>query len=73
MDAPAPGQRTTDLNARAASDGDPAEDAAGAVRIALLPTTAPPASSSPGTEPLCRGRRLPGRGTVSYWGSSRMP
>ncbi len=38
--APAPGLRRTDLNATAASDGDPAE-AAGAVRLALLPDDGP--------------------------------
>jgi NAD(P)-dependent dehydrogenase (short-subunit alcohol dehydrogenase family) len=38
----APGLRRTDLNARAAaSDGDPAEAAAGAVRLALLPDDGP--------------------------------
>ena len=38
VNALAPGLRRTDLNARAAaSEGDPAEAAAGAVRLALLP------------------------------------
>jgi NAD(P)-dependent dehydrogenase (short-subunit alcohol dehydrogenase family) len=38
----APGLRRTDLNATAAaSDGDPAEAAAGAVRLALLPDDGP--------------------------------
>ncbi|MGW5697723.1 SDR family oxidoreductase [Streptomyces asiaticus] len=42
VNALAPGLRRTDLNARAAgSDGDPAEGAAGAVRLALLPDTGP--------------------------------
>ncbi|MDP9615017.1 MULTISPECIES: SDR family oxidoreductase [Streptomyces] len=42
VNALAPGLRSTDLNARAAaSDGDPAEGAAGAVRLALLPDTGP--------------------------------
>ncbi|MEU0091328.1 hypothetical protein [Kribbella sp. NPDC006257] len=39
----APGRRRTELNARAAAtvDGDPAEAAAGAVRLALLPADGP--------------------------------
>ena len=42
VNALAPGLRRTDLNARAAaSDGDPAEAAAGAVRLALLPDDGP--------------------------------
>jgi NAD(P)-dependent dehydrogenase (short-subunit alcohol dehydrogenase family) len=42
VNALAPGLRATDLNARAAaSDGDPAEAAAGAVRLALLPDDGP--------------------------------
>ncbi|MGP3939078.1 SDR family oxidoreductase [Streptomyces sp. 6N106] len=42
VNALAPGLRRTDLNVRAAeSDGDPAEAAAGAVRLALLPDTGP--------------------------------
>jgi NAD(P)-dependent dehydrogenase (short-subunit alcohol dehydrogenase family) len=42
VNAMAPGLRRTDLNDRAAiSDGDPAEAAAGAVRLALLPDDAP--------------------------------
>ncbi len=42
VNALAPGLRATDLNARAAaSDGDPAEGAAGAVRLALLPDDGP--------------------------------
>ena len=42
VNALAPGLRTTELNARAAaSDGDPAEAAAGAVRLALLPDDGP--------------------------------
>ncbi len=42
VNALAPGLRRTDLNPRAAaSDGDPAEAAAGAVRLALLPDDAP--------------------------------
>ena len=44
VNALAPGLRRTDLNARAsASDGDPAEAAAGAVRLALLPDDGPTA------------------------------
>src|SRR5205807_7581495 len=42
VNALAPGLRRTDLNASAAaSDGDPAEAAAGAVRLALLPDDGP--------------------------------
>ncbi|WP_127360634.1 SDR family oxidoreductase [Actinacidiphila soli] len=42
VNALAPGLRATDLNARAAaSSGDPAEGAAGAVRLALLPDDGP--------------------------------
>ena len=42
VNALAPGLRKTDLNARAAaSGGDPAEAAAGAVRLALLPDDGP--------------------------------
>ncbi|HEY2671032.1 MAG TPA: SDR family oxidoreductase [Rugosimonospora sp.] len=42
VNALAPGLRRTDLNPRAAaSDGDPAEAAAGAVRLALLPDDGP--------------------------------
>lgn len=42
VNAMAPGLRRTDLNATAAaSDGDPAEAAAGAVRLALLPDDGP--------------------------------
>lgn len=42
VNALAPGLRATDLNARAAaSDGDPAEGAAGAVGLALLPDDGP--------------------------------
>jgi len=42
VNALAPGLRATDLNARAAaSDGDPAEAAIGAVRLALLPDDGP--------------------------------
>jgi NAD(P)-dependent dehydrogenase (short-subunit alcohol dehydrogenase family) len=42
VNALAPGLRRTDLNAAAASsDGDPAEAAAGAVRLALLPDEGP--------------------------------
>ncbi|GAA4556548.1 SDR family oxidoreductase [Planotetraspora kaengkrachanensis] len=42
VNALAPGLRRTDLNATAvASDGDPAEAAAGAVRLALLPDEGP--------------------------------
>jgi NAD(P)-dependent dehydrogenase (short-subunit alcohol dehydrogenase family) len=42
VNALAPGLRRTGLNARAAaSDGDPAEAAAGAVRLALLPDDGP--------------------------------
>jgi NAD(P)-dependent dehydrogenase (short-subunit alcohol dehydrogenase family) len=42
VNALAPGLRATDLNARAAaSDGDPAEGAAGAVSLALLPDDGP--------------------------------
>ncbi len=42
LNAPAPGLRRTGLNATAAaSGGDPAEAAAGAVRLALLPDDGP--------------------------------
>jgi NAD(P)-dependent dehydrogenase (short-subunit alcohol dehydrogenase family) len=42
VNALAPGLRRTDLNATAAaSDGDPAEAAAGAIRLALLPDDGP--------------------------------
>jgi NAD(P)-dependent dehydrogenase (short-subunit alcohol dehydrogenase family) len=42
VNALAPGLRRTDLNERAAAaDGDPAEAAAGAVRLALLPDDGP--------------------------------
>jgi NAD(P)-dependent dehydrogenase (short-subunit alcohol dehydrogenase family) len=42
VNALAPGLRRTDLNASAAaSDGDPAEAAAGAIRLALLPDDGP--------------------------------
>jgi NAD(P)-dependent dehydrogenase (short-subunit alcohol dehydrogenase family) len=42
VNALAPGLRRTDLNQRAASsEGDPAEAAAGAVRLALLPDDGP--------------------------------
>ncbi|MDT5042762.1 MAG: hypothetical protein QOE51_3747 [Actinoplanes sp.] len=42
VNALAPGLRSTDLNTRAAaSDGDPAIGAAGAVRLAMLPDDAP--------------------------------
>ena len=42
INALAPGLRRTDLNERAAaSDGDPAEAAAGAVQLALLPDDGP--------------------------------
>ena len=42
MNALAPGLRRTDLNATAAaSGGDPAEAAAGAIRLALLPDDGP--------------------------------
>jgi NAD(P)-dependent dehydrogenase (short-subunit alcohol dehydrogenase family) len=42
VNALAPGLRRTDLNERAAaSDGDPAEAAAGAVQLALLPDDGP--------------------------------
>jgi NAD(P)-dependent dehydrogenase (short-subunit alcohol dehydrogenase family) len=42
VNALAPGVRRTDLNtAAAASGGDPAEAAAGAVRLALLPDDGP--------------------------------
>ncbi len=42
VNALAPGLRTTDLNPRAAAaDGDPAEAARGAVRLALLPDDGP--------------------------------
>jgi NAD(P)-dependent dehydrogenase (short-subunit alcohol dehydrogenase family) len=42
VNALAPGLRATNLNARAASsDGDPAEAAAGALRLALLPDDGP--------------------------------
>ncbi|MFH9424616.1 SDR family oxidoreductase [Streptomyces sp. NPDC017529] len=37
----APGLRATDLNARAAAGGDPAEAAQGALRLALLPDDGP--------------------------------
>ena len=57
VNALAPGLRRTDLNATAAaSDGNPAEAAAGAIGLALLPkTTGPPASSSPQRGPRSRG------------------
>jgi NAD(P)-dependent dehydrogenase (short-subunit alcohol dehydrogenase family) len=58
LNALAPGLRATNLNARAAaSGGDPAEAAAGAVRVALLPTTGSPASSTHGTAPRSHGER----------------
>jgi NAD(P)-dependent dehydrogenase (short-subunit alcohol dehydrogenase family) len=41
VNALAPGLRRTGLNAAAASDGDPAEAASGAVRLALLPDDGP--------------------------------
>ena len=42
VNAVAPGLRATDLNPRAAASGaDPAEGAAGAVRLALLPDDGP--------------------------------
>ncbi|MFE7118104.1 SDR family oxidoreductase [Streptomyces sp. NPDC057654] len=41
VNALAPGLRATDLNARAAAGGDPAEAARGAVRLALLPEDGP--------------------------------
>ncbi|MFD5827522.1 SDR family oxidoreductase [Lentzea sp. NPDC060358] len=41
VNALAPGLRATDLNARAAAGGDPAEAAEGAVRLALLPDDGP--------------------------------
>jgi len=56
VNALAPGLRSTDLNERArASDGDPAEAAAGAVRLALLPADAP------------TGRFLSWDGTETPW------
>ncbi|MEU3755771.1 SDR family oxidoreductase [Streptomyces olivoreticuli] len=41
INALAPGLRATDLNARAAAGGDPAEAAQGALRLALLPDDGP--------------------------------
>jgi NAD(P)-dependent dehydrogenase (short-subunit alcohol dehydrogenase family) len=41
VNALAPGLRATNLNPRAAAGGDPAEAAAGAVRLALLPDDGP--------------------------------
>ncbi|TWV32557.1 SDR family oxidoreductase [Streptomyces misionensis] len=41
VNALAPGRRATDLSHRAASGGDPAEAAQGAVRLALLPDDGP--------------------------------
>ncbi|HTT30836.1 MAG TPA: SDR family NAD(P)-dependent oxidoreductase [Solirubrobacteraceae bacterium] len=41
VNALAPGLRATNLNAQAAAGGDPAEAAAGAVRLALLPDDGP--------------------------------
>ena len=41
VNALAPGLRRTDLNASAAAGGDPAEAAAGAIRLALLPDDGP--------------------------------
>ncbi|GAA0347506.1 SDR family oxidoreductase [Streptomyces blastmyceticus] len=41
VNALAPGLRATDLNARAAAGGDPAEAAQGALRLALLPDDGP--------------------------------
>ncbi|HEX7301783.1 SDR family oxidoreductase [Lentzea sp.] len=41
VNALAPGLRSTDLTARAAAGGDPAEAAEGAVRLALLPDDGP--------------------------------
>ncbi|CAM5524142.1 Short-chain dehydrogenase OS=Streptomyces antimycoticus OX=68175 GN=SSPO_088520 PE=3 SV=1 [Streptomyces antimycoticus] len=56
VNALAPGLRRTDLNARAAeSDGDPAEAAAGAVRLALLPDTGPTGGFFSGTARRCPG------------------
>ena len=56
VNAFAPGLRRTDLNERAAaSDGDPAEAAAGAVRLALLPADGP------------RGWFFSWDGTVAPW------
>jgi NAD(P)-dependent dehydrogenase (short-subunit alcohol dehydrogenase family) len=50
VNALAPGLRGTGLNGTAAaSDGDPAKAAAGAVRLALLPDDGPSGNSSPGT------------------------
>jgi NAD(P)-dependent dehydrogenase (short-subunit alcohol dehydrogenase family) len=72
VNALAPGLRRTDLNATAAaSGGDPAEAAAGAVRPRrrrarsgwrCCPTTVPPGSSTPGTERRSPGRRRHLRG-----------
>lgn len=44
VNAMAPGRRATDLSERAASGGDPAEAAEGAVRLALLPDDGPTAA-----------------------------
>ena len=41
VNALAPGLRATNLNPRAAAGGDPAEAAAGAIRLALLPDDGP--------------------------------
>ena len=72
VNALAPGLRATELNARAAADGgDPAEAAAGAVRLALLPDDGPtgefvswdgtpaPGESAPGAGFLGAGRPPP--------------
>ena len=61
VNALAPGLRRTDLNARAsASDGGPAEAAAGAVRLALLPDDGPTARFLSWTAPQSPGDPGPG-------------
>lgn len=55
VNALAPGLRATNLNPQAAAGGDPAEAAAGAIRLALLPDDAP------------TGRLFSWDGTVVPW------
>ncbi len=58
VNALAPGLRATNLNPQAAAaGGDPAEAAAGAVRLALLGDDGPTGQLSPGTGRSCRGDR----------------
>ena len=72
VNALAPSLRRTDLNATAAaSDGDPAEAAAGAVRLALLPDDGPAEVLLDETGPLVTGgtsSRNGGTGTDQSWG-----